>query len=309
MMNHMFGTRYLSMDAPEGSAAPTEGSAPAQPAAAPVEQSAPAPAPADMVSRSEFSSLQEQLGRAEGRAKQSQRLSSIAEQYGYRNLDDLADALQSSNRQSDNRPSNYYSQADNNQQFQQEAPRSQDMTTEMIDQRINHQIGRNEAISSHNLGREAEGQLIAQLLGSKDFAPIFEGIDAGDYGSVFDAAFSGSGSAAAEIVASAIDNAIYGNTQRYGDDSPDQLRGKSMPLKDSGAFEKVQGRVLEGLKELAAMSVFAASKQGMTDSVPDQVEGEEIELSEIKERRSEQIKNWAQKTYEDELNVGNPSSQ
>ena len=309
---NMFGKRYLSMDAPEGSAAPTEASAPAQPAAAPAEQSAPASAPADTVSRSEYTSLQEQLGRAEGRAKQSQRLSSLTEQYGYSSLDSLADALQTSfsqNSQQQSQPSGYLSSREQPQQPQRDTHRSEEITPEMIDQRIKNQIGLNEAVSSHNLGREAEGKMIDQLLSSSDLADIFKDIEVGEYGSVFDAAYSGAGSAAAEIIASAIDNAIYGATERYGDDAPDQLRGKSMPLRDSAAFEQVQGRVLEGLKELAAMSVFAASKQGMTDSVPDQAEGEELTLSETKEKRAEQIRNWTQQAYDDEMNSGQPSSQ
>ena len=308
-MKNMFGARYLSMDAPEGSAAPTEASAPAQPAAAPAEQPAPASAPADTVPRSEYTSLQEQLGRAEGRAKQSQRLSSLAEQYGYQNLDALADALQTSfsNSQRSQESSGYYSPRENTQP-QRETHRSEEITPEMIDQRIKSQIGLNEAISSHNLGREAEGKMIDQLLASSDFAPIFEGIEVGDYGSIFDAAYSGSGSAAAEIVASAIDNAIYGATERYGDDAPDTLRGKSMPLKDSAAFEQVQSRVLEGLKELAAMSVFAASKQGMSDAAPAAADGEEITLSDQKEERDEQIRQWAQQKFEDLGAAGNPAS-
>lgn len=310
-MKNMFGARYLSMDAPEGSAAPTEASAPAQPAAAPAEQSAPASAPADMVSRSEYTSLQEQLGRAEGRAKQSQRLSSLAEQYGYQNLDALADALQTSfsnSQQQNQQPSGYYSPRENTQP-QRETHRSEEITPEMIDQRIKTQIGLNEAISSHNLGREAEGKMIDQLLASSDFASIFDGLEAGDYGSIFDAAYSGAGSAAAEIVASAIDNAIYGATERYGDDAPETLRGKSMPLKDSAAFEQVQSRVLEGLKELAAMSVFAASKQGMSDAAPAVADGEEVSLSDQKEERDEQIRQWAQDKFNDLESSGNPASQ
>ena len=47
----------------------------------------------------------------------------------------------------------------------------------------------------------------------------------------------------------------------------------------------------------------------MTDSVPDQADGEEISLSDVKEQRAEQIKNWAQKAYEDEVQSGQPSSQ
>ncbi len=307
MMN-MFGKRYLSMDAPEGSAAPTEASAPAQSAAAPSEQSAPASAPADMVSRSELTSLQEQLGRAEGRAKQSQRLSSLAEQYGYSNLDSLADALQTSfgqNSQQQSQPSSYVPQT---QQTQRDTHRSEEITPEMIDQRIKSQIGLNEAVSSHNLGREAEGKMIDQLLSSSDLSSIFEGIEVGEYGSVFDAAYSGAGSAAAEIIASAIDNAIYGAADRYGDDAPENLRGKSMPLRDSAAFEQVQGRVLEGLKELAAMSVFAASKQGMSDAQP-LADGQEVNLSDQKDERDEQIRQWAQDKFNDLDSSGNPASQ
>ena len=307
MMN-MFGKRYLSMDAPEGSAAPTEASAPAQTAAAPAEQSAPASAPADTVSRSEYTSLQEQLGRAEGRAKQSQRLSSLAEQYGYSNLDSLADALQTSfgqNSQQQSQPSGYLSSRE--EPTQRQTHRSEEITPEMIDQRIKSQIGLNEAVSSHNLGREAEGKMIDQLLSSSDLSSIFEGVEVGEYGSVFDAAYSGSGSAAAEIIASAIDNAIYGATDRYGDDAPEQLRGKSMPLRDSAAFEQVQGRVLEGLKELAAMTVFAASKQGMSDAQPP-ADGQEVTLSDQKDERDEQIRQWAQQKFEDLDAAGNPAS-
>ena len=308
MMN-MFGKRYLSMDAPEGSAAPTEASAPAQPPAATTEQSAPASAPVDTVSRSEYTSLQDQLGRAEGRAKQSQRLSSLAEQYGYSNLDSLADALQTSfgqQGQQQSQPSGYLSSREQPQQPQRQTHRSEEFTPEMIDERIKNQIGLNEAVSSHNLGREAEGKMIDQLLSSSDLSSIFEGVESGEYGSVFDAAYSGAGSAASEIIASAIDNAIYGATDRYGDDAPEALRGKSMPLRDSEAFEKVQSRVLEGLKELAAMTVFAASKQGMSE--PDPASGEEVTLSDQRDERAEQIRDWTQKHFEDIDSAGNPTS-
>ena len=307
-MNHMFGTRYLSMDAPEGSAAPDSTPAPAQSEAAPVTQSAPAPPPADVVPRSEYSSLEQQLGRAEGRAKQSQRLTSVAEQYGYKNLDDLADALQTNwSQQSQPQSTDYYSQQ---QPAQRETHRSDFLTSEMIDDRISRQIGINESISSHNVGRESENSMISQMLASPEFSSIFEGIDQGEYGSVFDAAYSGAGSAAAEVVASAIDNAIYGATTRYGDDAPNNLQGKSMPLKDSAAFEQVQGRVLEGLRELAAMNVFAATKQGMADFVPTgrDAEGEEISLSDEKEKRAQDISDWAQQQFEDSAAPGTPAS-
>ena len=57
------------------------------------------------------------------------------------------------------------------------------------------------------------------------------------------------------------------------------------------------------------MSVFAASKQGMSDAAPAVADGEEVSLSDQKEERDEQIRQWAQDKFNDLESSGNPASQ
>ena len=128
------------------------------------------------------------------------------------------------------------------------------------------------------------------------------------------AAYSGGASAASELVASAIDNAIYGLSDRYGDDAPEGLRGRSMPIKDPAVFQKVHDRVMEGLKELSAMSVFAATQQGMTDPpveddpiAPVALSGDKMNTSEAREKRVEEMNSLIQQKFDD-LSSGPMSS-
>jgi hypothetical protein len=307
-MKPMFSSRYLSPDAHESAGVPAEAATQVD---LPVSEGSVAPAP-DMVSRSDFNDLKEQLGRAEGRAKSAQRFSSAAESMGYKDLDKLADQMQQSaaqRKQYQDQMSQYqqsYAQQYYPQGYQQQHqyPTAGGVTPDMIDDRISHRIGQNQATSSHDLGQEAEGQLISQFIASPDLAKIFNGIEVGEYGSAFNAAYSGAGSAAAEIVASAIDNAIYGSTDRYGDEAPDGLRGRSVPIRDPEVFQKVQNRVMAGLKELAAMSVFAVSQKGMTDPppgspIPVAISGDELSNSEAKEKRAKEISGFIQQSYND----------
>jgi hypothetical protein len=266
---------------------------------------------ADMVSRSEYSNLQEQLSRAEGRAKASQRLSSAAESLGYSDPNQLADYLQQSaaqQKQYQDQVSQYqqqqYAQQYYPQGYQQQQPQQSSVTPQMIDSRINQHIGVSQANSSHELHREAEQNFINQMITNPEMAKIFEGVEAGEHGNVFNAAYSGAGSAASEIIASAIDNAIYGLSTQYGDDAPERLRGRSMPINDPETFQKVQNRVMEGLKELSAMSVFAATQKGMSDPPPADLlpvnfSGDELSNSEAKEKRAKEISGFIQSSYDD----------
>ena len=309
-MNRMFGSRYLSPDAHDSAGVPAEAATPS-PTSAPAEPAAPA---ADMVSRAEYSQLQEQLSRAEGRAKSAQRLTAAAESMGYSDLDQLTDHMQQSaaQRKQYQDQMTQYQQAYAQQYYPQQYQQSQSVTPEMIDGRINQVMSITQANSAHELGREAEANFIGQMISSPEFSKIFEGVEPGEYGSVFNAAYSGGGSAASELVASAIDNAIYGLSDRYGDDAPEGLRGRSMPIKDPAVFQKVHDRVMEGLKELSAMSVFAATQQGMADpqemSQPVAVEGEELSPSDLKEKRAREISEWTQQRFEDAASAGQPSS-
>ena len=304
-MNPMFSSRYLSPDAHDSGGVPAEA---ATPMVSPASATPAAPA-ADMVSRSEYNNLQEQLSRAEGRAKTSQRLSSAAESLGYSDPNQLADYLQQSaaqQKQYQDQVSQYqqqYAQQYYPQGYQQQQQQPS-VTPEMIDNRINQHIGVSQANSSHELNREAEQNLINQMITNPEMAKIFNGVEAGEYGNVFNAAYSGAGSAASEIIASAIDNAIYGLSTQYGDDAPEGLRGRSMPINDPETFQKVQSRVMEGMKEISAMSVFAATQKGMTDPppaapIPVAISGDELSNSEAKEKRAKEISGFIQQSYED----------
>ena len=180
------------------------------------------------------------------------------------------------------------------------------ITSDMIEKKIAEAVGASQASSAHDLAREAESNLISKLITNPELAKIFEGIEAGEHGDVFNAAYSGGGSAAAELVASAIDNAIYGLSEKYGDDAPEGLRGRSIPIKDPAVFQKVQDRVMEGLKELSAMSVFAATKQGMTDPpveekpiAPVALSGDHLTTSEAREKRVEEMNSLIQQKFND----------
>lgn len=303
---------YRSPDAPEGGAAPTPevDSAPA-----PVETAA-SPDMTNYVSRDEYSNLESQLNRSEGRAKTAQKLLSVAQQMGYPDMDTLAEALPGMMKQSPQQeaPKNVYNQYPGGDEFYQEQQRPthrEGLTVEDIDSRISERLGHQQAMNTHNLGRDAESKLIASIMTDDNFSSIFEGIEKGEFNSVFDAAYSGAGSAASEIVASAIDNVMYGKASRYGEDSIENLQGKTIPIDDSEVMDQVRDRVVEGLKELAAMSVFAASKKGLqTAPSPEMAEsqGTDVPRKDTLEELGENVAQFSSGRFEDLMKTGQPSS-
>lgn len=324
-MNLMLNTRLLSPDAPDGGGAPEAPAPLPAPAAseattvpAPASD-APAPTEGNTVSRDQYDTLVEKYNRAEGRAKTSQRLASTAQQYGFADADDLARRLptllnqpaqQQPQPQQPENPGYYHGQY--SQQESRPSNHSDQITPSMIDERINSRLEFQTSINDHNLGRESENQMIARMITeSSEFKDAFSDLDAGDYGSVFNAAYSGGGSAASEIIASAIDNAIYGAAEKYGDNHPSHLQGRPIPIKDPVVIDKVKDRVIEGIKELAAMTVFAASKEGLVDSVmtDDSVSpGTDVDWFEAKDKRAKEIAAFAQQNFEKMANTGQPQS-
>ena len=299
---------HRSPDAPDGGAAP----APVE--QAPVTEPAASPDMSNYVSRDEYSNLQEQFNRSEGRAKTAQRLLSVAQQMGYSDMDSLADALPGMMTPPSQPQQNVYDQYPGGQQFQQEQQRPthrEGPSLEDIDQRIVEKLGIQQAMNSHQLGRDSERQLLASIIADDNFKAIFDGMEQGEYSSIFDAAYSGSGSAASEIVASAIDNMMYGQAGKYGEDSPENLRGRTMPITDPEVMNTVRDRVVEGLKELAAMSVFAASKKGLqTDPSPEMVEseGKDIPRKDTLDALGKDVANFSKGRFDDLMATGQPSS-
>lgn len=309
-MINMIYKIHRSPDAPEGGAAPT----PIE--SAPVTEPAASPDMSSYVSREEYNNLQGQFSRSEGRAKTAQRLLNVAQQMGYSDMDSLADALPGlSNPQPSQQPQqNVYDQYPGGRDFYNEQQRPTDTegpSLEDIDQRIVEKLGIQQATNSHEIGRESENQLLASLIADENFSSIFDGLEQGEHSSVFDAAYSGSGSAASEIVASAIDNMMYGNTTKYGEDAPENLRGRTMPITDPNTMNTVRDRVVEGLKELAAMSVFAASKKGLqTAPSPEMEQAQGFEFTEEhkREERETKLSDFANSRFGDLMGGGNPSS-
>jgi hypothetical protein len=296
----------------DGTGISTEAPAQPDPSSSPApsaETVAPASAPADGVSRSDYDGLQQRLSRAEGRAKSMQRLLSVAKQYGYNDVEEFADAMQNQ-YQAEQAATPQPTQGNFESPDQRPTTRSDYVTEEMIDQRIDSRLKTSEMMSTHNTGRDSENQLISGLISSDNFKSIFGEVEQGDYGSIFDAAYSGAGSAASEIVASAIDNAIFGASEKYGTDYPENLQGKSMPIKDPAVIERVQSRVMDGLKELAAMAVFNASAKGLSDPKPvtEDAVGQEIDPKASEEDRQKAISEWAQGRYDDLSSPGEPAS-
>jgi hypothetical protein len=271
------------------------------------------------VSRSEYDNLQSQFSRSEGRAKTSQRLLSVAQQMGYNDADSFADALPGlMASQTTTQPQTFANQYPGGEQFaesQRPTHRYEGPSLDDIDDRISKRLDVQQAINSHDLGRDSESQLIASIIGNEGaFGGVFNGVESGDFGSVFDAAYSGSGSAASEIVASAIDNVMYGMSSKYGDEVPENLRGKTMPINDPEMMNKVRDRVVEGLKELAAMSVFAASKKGLQTAPSPEMEeskgtGEEKTFDELIQERSDKVASFSADRFDDLMKSGVPNSQ
>ena len=102
------------------------------------------------MSRSDYEGLQQQLSRAEGRAKSMQRLQSVAQQYGYKNVEEFADAMQNNFQaeQQAPQPSGNFEVPD-----QRPTSRSDYITEEMIDNRIDSRIRASETMSTHNMGQ------------------------------------------------------------------------------------------------------------------------------------------------------------
>jgi len=305
-MINMIRKLYFSPDVPDDiGAAPTP-----QEDSAPVTEPATSPDMTNYVSRSEYDNLQTQFNRSEGRAKTSQRLLSLAQEMGYNDADSFAEALPglvgNQKHNSTDTPENQYSTLDEQRPSHRESP-----TLDDIDERISQRLGYQQAMNTHNLGREAEMQLITSIINDENFTDIFKDIEKGDFNNVFDAAYSGAGSAASEIVASAIDNVMYGMSSKYGDDSPESLQGKTKPITDPEVLSKVQSRVVEGLKELAAMSVFAASKKGLqTAPSPEMIESEgtEIPRKDTLTQLGENVEKFSAGRFDDLMASGMPSS-
>ena len=310
-MINMIHSIYRSPDVPDTDAAPP-----------PVVDQAPATEPAtspDMsqyVSKEEYNQLQNNYNRAEGRAKSSQKLLSLAQQMGYSDADAFADAipgLMASQQPQRMQEQTFQGQYPNTQAQEEQRPTHREgPSLEDIDNRITERLGYQQAMNTHTSGRDAEAQLIAAMIGGEGaFGGVFDGIEQGDYASIFDAAYSGSGSAASEIVASAIDNVMYGMTQKYGDGTPENLQGRSMPINDPEVMNKVRDRVVEGLKELAAMSVFAASKKGL-ETAPspemESVEGSVFTEEDKREEREEKLAGFVGSRFDDLMGGGKPSS-
>jgi|SaaInl4_135m_RNA_FD_contig_31_1226873_length_2943_multi_24_in_0_out_0_4 hypothetical protein len=301
---------HRSPDAPEGGAAPV----PVE--QTPVTEPAASPDMSNYVSRDDYDNLQGQFTRSEGRAKTAQRLLNVAQQMGYSDMDALANALpgMTAVQPSQQPQQNVYDQYPGGQEFYQEQQRPthrEGPSLEDIDQRIVAKLGIQQAMNSHQVGRDSENQLLASLIADENFNSIFQGLEQGEHPSVFDAAYSGSGSAASEIVASAIDNMMYGNTSKYGEDAPENLRGRTMPITDPGTMDTVRDRVVEGLKELAAMSVFAASKKGLqTAPSPEMVEseGKDIPRKDTLDALGADVANFSTSRFDDLLSSGKPSS-
>ena len=104
---------------------------------------------------------------------------------------------------------------------------------------------------------------------------------------------------------------MYGQAQKYGDDAPENLRGKTMPINDPATMNTVRDRMVEGLKELAAMSVFAASKKGLqTAPSPEMAEsvGEDVPMKDTLKEMGEDVSKFSSSRFDDLMASGTPSS-
>ena len=104
---------------------------------------------------------------------------------------------------------------------------------------------------------------------------------------------------------------MYGQAQKYGDDAPENLRGKTMPINDPEVMNSVRSRMVEGLKELAAMSVFAASKKGLqTAPSPEMAEsvGEDVPMKDTLKEMGEDVSKFSSSRFDDLMASGTPSS-
>ncbi len=313
-MINMIHSIRRSPDDPDMSAAPSP-----EMEQAPASEPASSPDMSQYVSKSDFDQLQNNYNRAEGRSKGSQKLLSVAQQMGYTDADSFADAIpglmssqQPVQRQSQQTFQGQYpdmTEADNQRPTHREGPSIDD-----IDARITQRLGYQQAMNTHDMSRDSEAQLLSSMIGGEGaFGGVFDGIDKKDFGSVFDAAYSGSGTAASEIVASAIDNVMYGLSSKYEDGSPDSLQGKTMPINDPATMNLVRDRVVEGLKELAAMSVFAASQKGLETApskmMEDSAQGFEFTEEHKRDEREEKLSDFANSRFDDLIGGNMPSSQ
>mgnify|MGYP003654168872 CR=1 FL=1 len=309
-MINMIHNIHRSPDVPDMGAAP-----PPEMDQTPATEPATSPDMSQYVSKQDFEQLQNNYNRAEGRVKSSQKLLSLAQQMGYSDADSFADALPGmmSSRQQQTQPQTFAGQyPDVQQEDHRPTHRNDGPSLDDIDQRITQRLGYQQSMNTHELGRDAESKLITSIIGGEGaFGGVFDGVETGEFGSVFDAAYSGSGSAASEIVASAIDNAMYGMSSKYSDDSPESLQGRTMPISDPEVMNKVRDRVVEGLKELAAMSVFAASKKGLqTAPSPEMAESEgtEIPRKDTFAQLGENVEKFSTGRFDDLMASGMPSS-
>jgi hypothetical protein len=281
---------------------------------APVTETATSPDMSQYVSKEEYNELQNNYNRAEGRSKSSQKLLSLAQQMGYSDADSFADAIPGlmSSQEQRQAPQTFQGQYPDMSEEEQRPTHREGASLEDIDNRITERLGYQQAMNTHTSGRDAESQLLTAMIGAEGaFGGVFDGIDKGEYSTIFDAAYSGSGSAASEIVASAIDNMMYGMTEKYGDNTPENLQGRSMPINNPEVMNKVRDRVVEGLKELAAMSVFAASKKGLETAPSPQMEvaeGSVFTEEQMKDEREEKLSNFANSRFDDLMGGGSPSS-
>ncbi len=84
-----------------------------------------------------------------------------------------------------------------------------------------------------------------------------------------------------------------------------------MPINDPATMNLVRDRVVEGLKELAAMSVFAASQKGL-ETAPsgtmEATEGFEFTEEHKREERETKLSDFANGRFDDLIGGNMPSS-
>jgi len=260
------------------------------------------------VPKADYDKLQGELGSANGRAKANQNIMDIARKNGYETADAFAEVLPSILQPK--KESSFEAQYPSNTDTELDANQPSGLTLEDVNRHIDSTMSAREAASAHKSGKATETQLITAMLGEKEFKGVFKGLESGDSETIFSAAFSGKGSAAQEMVASAIENAVFGLTATYGDDAPEALRGRAMPITDPAIMAKAKARVIEGLKDLAAMSIFAASKKGI-DAAPDPVspsaDGKD-QPPMSKEERERKMTSFIDETFEKHTQANVPAS-